>query len=155
LIKHWKGKMDFTGENHSSGGQVMSWDWLPGVRCGGLAFGKPLSTDNLGLPAVLLEPDYEGADWETYVLGNQEARVHVKEGNVVSIECMHSLCFRGVEILGLSHAELRVALGYQPEKTRAWPDGSEMLEVAELGITLWSEHGRIESATVEPIDDRS
>jgi hypothetical protein len=106
----------------------MSCDWLPGVRCGGLTFGKPLSTDSLGLTAVLLEPDYEGADWETYALGNQEARVHVKEGNVVSVECMRSLCLRGVEILGLSHAELPMALGYQPTTTRAWPDGSEMLE---------------------------
>lgn len=131
----------------------MIWDWLPGVRCGAFTFGKPLNTDNHGLSVVLLEPDYEGADWETYVLGKQEARVHVKEGNVVSVECLRSLRFQGVEILGLSHAELPMVLGRQPDKRRAWPDGSETLEVADLGLTLWSEQGRVESATVEPIDE--
>ncbi len=127
----------------------MIWSWIPGVRCGPFYFGEALpSPPNLRL--TLLEPAYEGADWRTYRVGDDEARVRVDDDAVAAVECTNSLMYLNqVEILGLSVQAAKNLLGEDLVESRQWDDGTAMLELEKLGLTLWVESGRVESATVE------
>jgi hypothetical protein len=129
-------------------GKSINWDWIPGVECGPLRFGEPLPQ----LAAVeisRLAPDCEEADWQTYRVGDEEARIRVAEGVIVAIECTKSLCYLGrVELLGMSLKAAQTTLGEILALRESW-DEEAMYESENLGLTLWIEGGFIESATVE------
>lgn len=131
----------------------MKWDWVPGVRCGEFRLGKTVSRKGYSLRVVRLEPSCEGADWETYRVGREEARVRVQDGIVVGVECVRSCLFDGAELIGMKRRMISSVIGTSPKRKRRWSDGSEMLEVSELGLTLWMENGQVESVTVELILD--
>lgn len=127
----------------------MNWDWIPGIRCGPFQFGKALpSLPNIGL--TRLEPSCEDADWQTYRVGDEEARVRVDDGAVTAVECAKSLKYLGrSELLGLSTRAVEALLGEVLVQAKHWGDGTAMYEAENLGLTLWVEAGRVESATVE------
>lgn len=129
----------------------MNWHWVPGNRCGPFLFGHalPKLTD---LPITLLDPSYDGADWQTYRVGDEEARICVENGIIVTVECVHSLHYQGHgELLGL-HVDTANAI-FEGALTleERWDDGTSMYEAENLGLTLWVENGHIESATVGEI----
>ena len=130
----------------------MNWDWIPGVRVGPFFFGAPLPhVEDVEL--CLLEPDYEDADWQTYRVGDEEARVSVRDGVVTDLECTKSLKYLGrSELLGLSTTAVEALLGKVLVQTEQWDDGTTMYEVESLGLTLWIEGERVESATVEAVE---
>jgi hypothetical protein len=126
----------------------MKWDWMPGARCGEFELGAPLKSKTYSEPLVLLEPAYDEADWSTYKVGDEEARLRVEDGIVVGVECVRSLLLNGREIIGAREADLDELLGYAPSiKDRT--DCDARAEVPELGLALWLERGVVESATVD------
>jgi hypothetical protein len=125
----------------------VNWDWTPCISVGEFKFGERFEPKKYSAEVALLEPDCEGAEWETYRVGDEEARVAVWDGVITSVECWHSMRFNGVEILGLSEEELPGVLGSVPQEKDRWPGGAQ-LNVEQLGITLWIEEDYVESATV-------
>jgi len=130
----------------------MNWDWTPGIRIGPFVFGAPLPRlEDVAL--TLLEPDCEGADWQTYRVGDEEARVSVEDGVVTAVECMRSLRYLGHrELLGSSPKAAEVLLGEVLVRAKDWSDGTAMYQAESLGLTLWVEDDRVESATVEAVE---
>lgn len=129
----------------------MNWNWIPGIRCGPYFFGQPLPV-SAGLTLTLLEPSCDGADWQTYRVGDEEARVRVENGVITAVECTLSLCYRGrIELLRLSVNRVDTILGGVLSLERLWGDGTSMYEAESLGLTLWVEDGKVESATVESV----
>ena len=127
----------------------MIWSWIPGVLCGPFRFGEPLPPLDIGR-LTRLEPSCEGAAWQTYRVGDEEARVRVEDGVVTAVECIQSLKFLGrSELLGLPVRAAQERLGATLVETKRWEDGSAMYEAERLGLTLWVEGERVESATVE------
>lgn len=130
----------------------MDWNWTPGQQCGPFRFEEPLPSSMSGA-LTLLEPSCEGADWETYRVGNEEARVYVKDGVVKSLECWESLRYLGRhELIDLSLEAAEAILGEVLTRADQWEDGA-MYEADDLGLTLWIEEGLIESATVNAIEE--
>lgn len=129
----------------------MKWDWVPGATCGEFELGALLQSKTYSEPVVLLEPAYDGADWSTYRVGDEEARVRVKAGVVVDVECWRSLLLDGREIIGARETDLDQLLGHAPSVKERAPDGDARAEMPELGLTLWLEGGVVESATVDLI----
>lgn len=129
----------------------MKWNWVPGATCGEFELGALLEAKTYSEPLLLLEPSCDGADWSTYRVGDEEARLRVEDGAVVAVECVRSLLFNGREIIGAREADLDDLLGHTPSVKERWTDGSARAELPELGLTLWLEGGIVESATVELI----
>jgi hypothetical protein len=127
---------------------MMSWDWQPGVSIGRLFFGGELSPDSLGVPVERLPPSCEEADWETYRIGDEQGRISVDSGKIVSVECAASLRLDDNELLGLSISEVNHLLPRPAVLCEAYEDGDERWECEELGLILWVEDGVVASATV-------
>ena len=132
----------------------MNTDWMPGVRYGPFEFGEVLPQVE-GVPIALLEPDCEAADWQTFRVGEEDARVSVEHGVIASVECVTSIRYLGdVELIGVPVAGLPRGLRTELKLARSWEDGTEMYEVSNLGLTIWSESGRVASVTVEGVEGR-
>ena len=126
----------------------MSWEWKPGVSVGKLILGESLRPDQLDFPVERLPPSFDEADWETYRIGDELARVSVEDGKIVSVECVSSLRLNGDELLGLSIREVNRLLPMAAMLCEVYEDGNERWECEELGLTLWVEDGVVASATV-------
>jgi hypothetical protein len=127
----------------------MNWDWMPGVRCGPFVFDQALP-DLVDATLTLLEPACDGADWRSYRVGHEEARVRVQDGVLTAVECVKSLRYLDRdELLGLPIDEVEAIIGEALVRAKHWDDGSAMYEAKRLGLTLWVEDGRVESGTVE------
>jgi hypothetical protein len=126
----------------------MRWDWIPCVMVGEFKFGERFDPGAYSEEIVLLPPACKGADWQTYRVGDEAARVAVEDGVITRVECVESICFKGTEMIGLSEEELPAVLGALPQEVDRWPPGNAQLDVEQLGITLWMEDGYVESATV-------
>lgn len=127
---------------------MMSWDWKPGVSVGKLVFGGALHPDSLDVAVERLPPSSDEADWETYRIGDEQGRISVDDGKIISVECVESLQLDGNELLGLSISEMNRLLPKAAVLCEAYEDGDERWECEELGLVLWVEDGVVASATV-------
>jgi hypothetical protein len=125
----------------------MNWDWIPCVMVGEFKFGESFEPKKYSADIVPLGPPFEGAEWESYRVGDKDAHVSVQDGVITSVECWNSIRFNGTEILGLSEGDIPRILGFVPQEKDRWPGGMQ-LNIEHLGITLWIEEGYVESATV-------
>jgi hypothetical protein len=131
----------------------MKREWTPGVSVGEFRFGARFDPKDHPGEINLLEPAFEGDELETYSI-DHEAYVSLHDGVIVSVECFRSMTFNGNEIIGVLEERLQEILGFVPEEIDRTDDGARF-DVSALGIILWIEGGRVESAEVEPIHEKS
>jgi hypothetical protein len=121
--------------------------WVPGIKCGQFNLGKPFSDITL-TSMGFKKADIPGTDWITYKSNEYQASIHIKNGIIVSIECFESLHFSGIDLIGQKKQKLPKILGCKPTQIE-YPDGSVMLEVQRLGLTLWAKNDCVNMAMVE------
>lgn len=127
-------------------------DWTPGIACGSFVFGAEF-TEAQRAELTLLEPSCEGADWQTYSVGEDTARVSVEDGLITSLECWTSVRYRGHELIGVSIDALCQRLGPDLHMTESSEDGYKTYEAPSLGLTAWVEGERVESVTMSAVFD--
>ena len=128
---------------------AQDWLWIPGSRVGPFWFGRPLPSE-VPWPVELLPPSMDGAEWKTFRVGDELARVSIEDESVIHVECAASLCFEGVELVGMEVLDVRRLLSGRLTLVEDELDGSQTWECDGLGLTLWVQDGRVESATVGP-----
>lgn len=97
-----------------------------------------------------LDPDYEGADWDTYEVPTLESRIMVETGLVSGVLCCDRLIYNGKNLLGLPLGEIRSILGPEDSITENISLG-EAVYYKQLGLTLWLAGGVVRSATCNAI----
>lgn len=127
---------------------MRSWNWNPGVSIGELFFGAEWHPETFAFRFERLPPSCEEADWDTYRIEDEMARVSVKDGRIVSVECVASLELNDRELLGLSVSDANGLLPGPVILREVYEDGSELWECEELGLMAWVEDGVIASATL-------
>jgi len=123
------------------------WTWVPGKSVSFFHFGLPMPP-NLPWEIVRLPPDVEDADWLTFRVGNELARVYLEHGVISDIECSVSLLLEGDELLGRTIEDFNRRLPVTTTLKETYLDGTEVWPCDALGLTAWVKNGRVESATV-------
>lgn len=132
---------------------MRSWNWIPGVSVGELAFGSVLVPESFDFCVERLPPSCDEADWETYCIENEMGRISAVDGKIVDVECVSSLRLNQNELLGLHVSEVNRLLPKPATLGEVYGDGDERWECEELGLVLWVEEGVVTSATVSARSD--
>jgi hypothetical protein len=127
----------------------ISWLWIPGESVGPFRFGEEAEGVLVSYKLVKLEPDCQGASWDTYEIPAYKTKLYVEDGRIINVLCEDELYYRGVNLIGLSLEETRAFLGPEDEYVQKISLG-DAAYYHRLGLTLWIVDGIIDTATCEP-----
>lgn len=112
------------------------WQWIPGKSVGPFVFGERADPYIRDYALRKRKPDCSIADWETYEFPGFESWVIVQEGRILDVYCADEVEYRGVDLIGMTDAEIAERLGEGGEKDFGTGLGYAV-EYDELGLRLF------------------
>lgn len=136
----------------------INWVWTPAVGVGPFRYGEHIAAMEA---EFCLEPVIDKCDsnWDEYRVKGSDNSIYTEHGLIVSVSCDDMFVFEGTNLIGISEEELISifkGINYCIGTGVEYDDNSVQypFEYDELGLMVWTEDGRVVSASaIDPSDD--
>lgn len=135
--------------------QFIPWEWTPNERVGPFVFGSPIAPVQQEYGLILLEPDSETDDWDTYIIPDYESRVYAENDKITDVGCNDKLIYQGRNLLGRT-VELAKRLFGDPDVIE-YNDGPvpSIYQYDRFGLMVFVIDQRIDSASCAGVFDEN